>query len=826
MKLQFGVIALSFSLLAGCEQSPSGLVIPNQTTGAVHFTASFPKSTTSKLTADPADVDRVTISATWLGGGTPNVQMTKVGPASYTLIMENLPASTPLDFHAEALDDGDVALFSGQVLGFVLAPDATEELTVDLLPTAPVSSDANPPKIVRVHKPIAPVLVGSLVPITVEVSDSDDSTLNFSFSTSAGQISPSSGDVTLVDQAASIGATLAAPMQAGVVQLTLRVSDQSGFSSQVITSITVIPVPPPIGDTGGVVTDVNFAPTILNIDSIQSADGTTIELLAHCADDQPTRQLTFAWVVNGGQPVNTNPASIQADTGVAAVSLTVADARGAAASIDFSLDTTTAQIIDLPFGNQPPALVGAFLSRQDVSYGDIVTASLYATDSEGAALTASWTSTWGTILSTHDSVEGSYSVHQANWTGGVDVGTTKLAATITDPQGAFVQYSFSINQITGQIPLTANAGADGTVFVGQSFNLDGSASTSADGRLTSYLWQQVSGPSSAIQTPTSAETVVVPTGVGTYVYKLTVTNINNAATDFVTVKVADPTLFNFVDAASDVSGVAYFLDTVNHLVHRYDLVNRQWLPSFDTIDAVACMAVARDASAIYVGIEGGRVDRIDPATGARQTFTQNSATVDKLVVADNYVFFQERVGSVTSHGLFRRTDGARTAYGTASYRSTGFIFSSVAGKVFQLRDGISPNDILQRPINQSNGTMGSLTDSPYHGDYSFSHPLRLFPDETKVITATGVFFGTSNLVYAGSLGTSYVDLVFVDDQPCIIKASGTNTQVLILNTDYSVARSEAVTGAPLRVFAWGNALMVFSTNGTNNIRVSIIDPVP
>jgi hypothetical protein len=72
----------------------------------------------------------------------------------------------------------------------------------------------------------------------------------------------------------------------------------------------------------------------------------------------------------------------------------------------------------------------------------------------------------------------------------------------------------------------ANAGIAQTIaWPADSSQLDGSASTDADGIITSYKWTQISGPSlSLISTPSQSKTIVKYLALGLYVFELTVTD--------------------------------------------------------------------------------------------------------------------------------------------------------------------------------------------------------------------------------------------------------------------------------------------------------------
>ncbi len=114
----------------------------------------------------------------------------------------------------------------------------------------------------------------------------------------------------------------------------------------------------------------------------------------------------------------------------------------------------------------------------------------------------------------------------------------------------------TVNAAANQAPV-ANAGADRTIILPtNSASLNGSGSSDADGTIASYLWQQISGPSTSTLSSTTAASITVSNLVqGVYSYRLTVTdNLGATATDQVTVTVA--TAVNTApsaNAGSDIS---------------------------------------------------------------------------------------------------------------------------------------------------------------------------------------------------------------------------------------------------------------------------------
>jgi hypothetical protein len=215
---------------------------------------------------------------------------------------------------------------------------------------------------------------------------------------------------------------------------------------------------------------------------------------------------------------------------------------------------------------------------------------------------------------------------------------------------------------------------------------------SDDGTILAYGWSQVSGPASSLATPAAVTTNVTFTTAGTYVFRLTITNLNNTATDDITLTVTDPIAFEYSQAEQDDAGVVYFLDKPNKQIRRYSIPQQTWLqPLALGLDELRCLTVLPDASSVFVGTASGRIDRVNPVTGERTTFATTASAVMAMVPAAEYLFVID-TGSMFS--LFRLSDGLRTANASGTY-SNSAVYSPVNHAMYTFRDNSSPNDIYR-----------------------------------------------------------------------------------------------------------------------------------
>jgi hypothetical protein len=118
---------------------------------------------------------------------------------------------------------------------------------------------------------------------------------------------------------------------------------------------------------------------------------------------------------------------------------------------------------------------------------------------------------------------------------GLVQGTYVFQLQVTDDDGATgVDTVTVIVNPAANVPPVANAGANQTITLPvNQVSLSGSASTDSDGTITGYAWTKLSGPSgNVILSPSSVNTDITFTTIGTYVFRLTVTDNSGAsATD-------------------------------------------------------------------------------------------------------------------------------------------------------------------------------------------------------------------------------------------------------------------------------------------------------
>src|SRR5436190_1582984 len=246
--------------------------------------------------------------------------------------------------------------------------------------------------------------------------------------------------------------------------------------------------------------------------------------------------VSYAWSkVSGSGGTITSPNSASTTvTGLSAGTytfrLTVTDDKGATASDDVNVTVNSSP----PPPNQPPTVnAGADVTTTATS----VTLNGSASDPDGSIISYAWSKisgSGGTIGSPNSA---------STTITGLSAGTYTFRLTVTDDKGATASDDVivTVNSVPPppNQPPTANAGPDQTINfpVLRSATLSGSGSD-PDGSIVSYSWSKVSGIGGNITSPNSASTTVTGLVVGTYIFRLTVTDDKGATdTDDVTITV-------------------------------------------------------------------------------------------------------------------------------------------------------------------------------------------------------------------------------------------------------------------------------------------------
>lgn len=323
----------------------------------------------------------------------------------------------------------------------------------------------------------------------------------------------------------TLGTTNITGLIQGVYTFNIRVTDDDGATNNSSMVVTVNAAP------------INQLPTAnAGADQSITAPASTINLIGSGADPDGTISTYFWSQVSGTAATIANPnisaTSVSGLTvGVRKFELTVTDNNGGIAK-----DTMQVTVVA---ANQPPVANAGANKTLTLPTNNTNLTGVASTDADGTINGYNWTFISGPNTPSF----GTASAMTTTVTG-LMAGTYVIRLTVTDNQGATGSTTVQIlvNSVPNVAP-SANAGVNKTITLPVNFvNLTGSG-TDLDGTISSYSWVYVSGPSgSMIISPNSATTDITFTVVGTYSFRLTVTdNGGLTATDTVQV-IVDPVL--------------------------------------------------------------------------------------------------------------------------------------------------------------------------------------------------------------------------------------------------------------------------------------------
>jgi poly(3-hydroxybutyrate) depolymerase len=265
---------------------------------------------------------------------------------------------------------------------------------------------------------------------------------------------------------------------------------------------------------------------------VSAGNDQTIQLPANTvnlngvASDEDGTIAGYAWTKTSGpaqfnisNAAIANPVLSNLVAGVYVFELTVTDNKGATAKDAVTITVNSA-------ANVPPTANAGGAKTVVLPANSVSLNGSSSSDPDGSIVAYQWQQLSGP--STANLSNATMAVATA---GSLIAGQYVFELTVTDNNGAVGKATATITVNAAEnVPPVANAGGNKTVTLpANTVSLDGSASSDPDGSIASYLWKQLSGPSTAtISNPSSVTTTVGNLVAGQYSFELTVRDNQNA----------------------------------------------------------------------------------------------------------------------------------------------------------------------------------------------------------------------------------------------------------------------------------------------------------
>ncbi len=347
-------------------------------------------------------------------------------------------------------------------------------------------------------------------------------------------------------------------------------------------------------------------------------------------------------------------------------------------------------------------------------------------------------------------------------------------ATLTVRNGAGLVATQALTVYVGSYPPVAAVDRSQLLtLLGGGVTASAAASTTTSGNALGFSWAIDSRPSGSVATIASPNQAVLnftPDVAGTYYATVTVSDGPVSAITGVTIVALSATSGTvplaykpLLMGYSQSQGKAVIVATNPNTLHVVDPAN-----ATDVGLALPTGAKALNLSAdgrLAAVLHEGSITLVDLVTVSvlRTSATGGSQSDAPVTNSGLLILVGQTNGQWVTPGITvinGRTGATVTSGGSFAsiYGTTRALLGETVGKLFTQSEGLSPQDVYATTIEPSTGTLGSASDSPYHGDYSMGNPLWLSADQSLLFTASGNYFRTSDLRYGGTLGAAMFSL--------------------------------------------------------------------
>lgn len=421
---RLALVCLAFAVAAvGCQP---------EATGSAQLAVSM-----GQALASSASVTRVTVTSS--GPGIPSVttELTQTGTVWSGVIL-NIPAGAQRTFLARAFDAGNAPLFEGTASGVTITANQTSLVALtlqELNPPPPFSNEG--PVIQSISATATTVQTGGSLTVQSVAQDPNvGDTLSYLWTASAGSFAnpthPSS--------------SWTAPATAGLVTLTLAVSDNRGALSSVSLSVNVVSG---TGD-GTAVLDVRFnawpSVSALTASATRLDAGQSTTVVATASDsDGDTLSYQWAatcagsWTNASSRTASFSPSALPGGTcNNCQLTVTVSDGRGGQTRGTVGLCVTPTLATRFP-----PSIVRASQSSLSAQPSQTLAFEVTASDPQNSALTFSWGASGGTL----GSAQSASNTSRVSWTAPACAPPTSaisITATVTNAHGLSATRAFTV----------------------------------------------------------------------------------------------------------------------------------------------------------------------------------------------------------------------------------------------------------------------------------------------------------------------------------------------------------------------------------------------
>ncbi|MGK3966183.1 DNRLRE domain-containing protein [Sorangium sp. So ce1667] len=231
-------------------------------------------------------------------------------------------------------------------------------------------------------------------------------------------------------------------------------------------------------------------------------------------------------------------------------------------------------------------------------------------------------------------------------------------------------------------------------------------------------------------------------------------------------------------------------------------------------------AYGADDHRIYVAYQSGALTRIDLAAGvAEAPFATLPAQPHGLATAGSIVMAADPSGAWGTHYTFLPS-GTRVSAIDWNYQSPEYAWSAALGRMFYFSHW-SPADLHWESIDTASGAITGHGESPYHGDFAITPPIRPSADGSYVLLGSGDLYDGTTLEVVGSLPIAPSDAAWLPDGTLITLRAEAGETVLEQWAErgqiFVMANVQRFSGEPVRVLSRPDAVVVITSEGARPV---------
>ncbi len=274
------------------------------------------------------------------------------------------------------------------------------------------------------------------------------------------------------------------------------------------------------------------------------------------------------------------------------------------------------------------------------------------------------------------------------------------------------------------------------------------------------------------------------------------------------------TMPTFIPDQVETDGnIIYLLSKENKKIYRWSIATSTYLnPLVVGLDhgftklAPTKMTISNAHHRLYLGYSTGAIQFINlQGLPNEAPFANTAMSIGGLAAAGNFILAQDDSGAWYTHYIFDE-NGVLTDSKDWNYYSSEYTWSEASSKIYFFRDGSSPNDLHFEIVDQASGKITASGETPYHGEYYFKPPIRLSPDENKILTGIGNIFNSSNLSWVATLNYNLVDAFWGSNTIATIEDTG--SLKIWDSSNFTLLHTFQYSGTPLRLVAQEDDLIL------------------